>query len=145
MGTQQLLLIVLGVVIVGIAIAIGVTLFKSNAQSSNRDQLINDLENLAWRAQAYYRRPTTMAGGGNDFGGYYLMSIDTGNDNGSYSVSATEPTSPTYVPGDTTMISGSAQTIYIIGCGKAVGNDGTDAVKAYITVNHNTQDITILN
>ena len=53
MGQQQLLLIVLGVIIVGIAIAVGITMFKTNAQSSNRDQVINDLQNLAAKAQQY--------------------------------------------------------------------------------------------
>ena len=56
MGQQQLLLIVLGVIIVGIAIAVGISMFKSNAQSSNRDQVINDLNNLAAKAQQYYRK-----------------------------------------------------------------------------------------
>lgn len=145
MGTQQLLLIVLGVVIVGIAIAIGITLFKSNQQSSNRDQVINDLENLAWKAQAYYRRPVSMAGGGEDFKGFYIMSADTGNDNGSYTASSTAPTGNAYVPGDTTHIQAASQKIYIIGCGKVIGNDEVSFVKVYVTVTHMTQDIFILN
>jgi len=60
MGTQQLLLIVLGVVIVGIAIAVALTLFKSNAQSSNREQVIGDLDNLGSQAQQYYRKPASF-------------------------------------------------------------------------------------
>lgn len=64
MGQQQLLLIVRGVIIVGIAIAVGISMFKSNPISSNRDQCINDLNNLAAKAQKFYRKPTAKARGG---------------------------------------------------------------------------------
>jgi Tfp pilus assembly protein PilE len=146
MGQQQLLLIVLGVIIVGIAIAVGISMFKSNAQSSNRDQVINDLNNLAAKAQQYYRKPTAMGGGGQDFNGFKLAPVDTGNANGSYSLSATAPTGTTFVPGDTSSgITSSAQTIYIVGCGKEKGNDGTNPVKAYATVTPDNVKTTVLN
>ncbi len=145
MGQQQLLLIVLGVIIVGIAIAVGISMFKSNAQSSNRDQVINDLNNLAAKAQQYYRKPTAMGGGGQDFNGFKLAPVDTGNANGSYSLSTSAPTLNSFVPGDTTSIPGSAQTIYIVGCGKEKGNDGTNPVKAYATVTPDNVKTTVLN
>ncbi len=46
MGQQQLLLIILGVIIVGIAVAVGITMFKTNAVSANRDALIGDMPNF---------------------------------------------------------------------------------------------------
>lgn len=147
MGTQQLLLIVLGVVIIGVAIAVGVTLFKSNAQNSDREQLIGDLMNLGSKAQQYYRKPVTLGGGGNDFGNFNLMALDTGNGNGSYSVSSTDPSGSGlgYVPGNTSPISGSEQTIYIIGCGKETGNNGIDPVKAYLIVTADSLNVNVLN
>ena len=146
MGQQQLLLIVLGVIIVGIAIAVGISMFKSNAQSSNRDQVINDLNNLAAKAQQYYRKPTSMAGGGQDFNGFGLALVDTGNANGSYSVTATQPTGLTYVAGDSAKVNGAnTQTIYIVGCGKEKGNDNTNPVKAYITVTSDVANAAVLN
>jgi hypothetical protein len=69
MGQQQLLLIVLGVIIVGIAIVVGINLFNANAVSSNRDAVISDLNNLGALAQTFYQKPTSMAGGGNSFTG----------------------------------------------------------------------------
>ena len=63
MGQQQLLLIILGVIVVGIAVAVGITMFSDNAISANRDAVTNDLVNLASRAQQYYRRPASMGGG----------------------------------------------------------------------------------
>lgn len=69
MGQQQLLLIILGVIVVGIAVAVGITMFTDNAISANRDAVSNDLVNLAARAQQYYRRPTSLGGGGGQFTG----------------------------------------------------------------------------
>jgi Tfp pilus assembly protein PilE len=69
MGQQQLLLIILGVIVVGIAVAVGITMFQDNAVSANRDAVVNDLVNLAARAQQFYRRPTSLGGGQNTFNG----------------------------------------------------------------------------
>ncbi|MGC8595533.1 MAG: hypothetical protein ACP5MI_08015 [Candidatus Kryptoniota bacterium] len=137
MGQQQLLLIVLGVIIVGIAIAVGISMFKSNAQSSNRDQVINDLNNLAAKAQQYYRKPTAMGGGGQSFGGFALSPVDTGNANGSYSLTLSTPSSASMVAGNIAAVGTRGtplDSIYIVGCGKEIGNDGKNPVKAYATV-----------
>ncbi|MEK6570322.1 MAG: hypothetical protein AABZ61_03065 [Bacteroidota bacterium] len=69
MGQQQLLLIILGVIIVGIAVVIGITMFKDNAISANRDSVTNDLVNLGARAHQFYRRPVALGGGGSSFAG----------------------------------------------------------------------------
>ena len=150
MGQQQLLLIVLGVIIVGIAIAVGISMFKSNAMSSNRDQVINDLNNLAAKAQQFYRKPTAMAGGGQTFTGFKLDSIDVVNGNGSYTCSATQPSGTarisTTAASDTGSITtASCQTLYIVGSGNEIGTNGTDQVKAYVIVTDNTIAATVLN
>ena len=69
MGQQQLLLIVLGVIVVGIAVVVGINLFNANATSANRDGVISDLNNLSAMGQQYYKKPTSMGGGGNTFTG----------------------------------------------------------------------------
>lgn len=145
MGTQQLLLIVLGVIIVGVAIAVGITLFKSHAESSNRDQVVSDLENLGSVAQQYYRKPVSFGGGGYDFKGFNLAPLDTGNGNGSYSVSTTLPSGAGFVAGNTTTISGPEQRIYITGCGKELGFNSSDPVKAFLTVTADSLNVVILN
>ncbi len=93
MGQQQLLLIILGVIIVGIAVAVGITMFQDNAINANRDAISNDLVNLAARAQQYYRRPQGLGGGGNSFvglsadpAGLKLLTNNATNDNGTYSI-----------------------------------------------------------
>src|SRR3989339_505095 len=47
MGQQQLLLIVLGVIIVGIAVVVGINVFTASSSQANRDATISDLTNLA--------------------------------------------------------------------------------------------------
>jgi hypothetical protein len=84
MGQQQLLLIVLGVIVVGIAVVVGINLFNANAVSSNRDGVVSDLNNLGAMAQQYYKKPTSMGGGSNTFTGWTVPAeLDT-TANGSY-------------------------------------------------------------
>jgi hypothetical protein len=70
MGQQQLLLIVLGVIIVGIAVVVGINLFNANAEESTKDGVVSDCTNLGAMAQQYYKKPTSMGGGGNAFTGW---------------------------------------------------------------------------
>jgi len=93
MGQQQLLLIILGVIVVGIAVAVGITMFTDNAVNANRDAVTNDLVNLAARAQQFYRRPTALGGGGNSFvgltadvAGLTKLTNRASNANGTYSI-----------------------------------------------------------
>jgi hypothetical protein len=87
MGQQQLLLIILGVIIVGIAIAVGISMFSASSVQSNKDGLINDLNNLAADAYQFRIRPTTMAGGGGSYtggNGYSIPSKLATNENGTF-------------------------------------------------------------
>ena len=88
MGQQQLLLIILGVIIVGIAIAVGISMFSSGSIQSNRDGLINDMNNLAANAYQYRIRPTTMGGGGGTYTGYVIPVKLVSNENGSFAAAA---------------------------------------------------------
>ncbi|KAB2851915.1 MAG: hypothetical protein PHY57_06690 [Ignavibacterium sp.] len=67
MGQQQLLLIVLGVIIVGIAIVVGINLFNANAESSTQDSIVAQGTNIGALAQQYYKKPVALGGGGNSF------------------------------------------------------------------------------
>jgi hypothetical protein len=74
MGQQQLLLIVLGVIIVGIAIVVGINLFNANAESSAQDTIVSAATNIGALAQQYFKKPTSMGGGGNNFTGFVIPS-----------------------------------------------------------------------
>ena len=69
MGTQQLLLILLGVIVVGAAVAMGIFIFGSNADQASKDAITQDCLHLSSVAQGYFRRPTMMGGGNNSFDG----------------------------------------------------------------------------
>lgn len=88
MGQQQLLLIILGVIIVGIAIAVGLSLFSAQSVQSNRDAMINDLNNLAAQAYQFRIRPTSMGGGQGDYTTFSIPVKMQTNENGTYSASA---------------------------------------------------------
>ena len=64
MSQQQLLLIALGIILVGISIAVGMNQFSSSAVEANQDRLISDLNFLSVVAQAYYKMPASYGGGG---------------------------------------------------------------------------------
>ena len=70
MGQQQLLLIVLGVIIVGIAVVVGINLFNANARESAKDTAVSEATNLGAMAQQYFKKPTALGGGGNSFVGF---------------------------------------------------------------------------
>ena len=69
MGQQQLLLIILGVIIVGIAIAVGLQLFQSGSIGANQDAIVNDIMNISSHADQWRIRPQSMGGGGGQFDG----------------------------------------------------------------------------
>lgn len=82
MGQQQLLLVILITIIVGIASIVAVTTFDS----ANRDAILNDLKALASEAQEYFIRPEPLDGGGRTFNGFSisgkLMPVDGINASG---------------------------------------------------------------
>jgi hypothetical protein len=66
MGQQQLLLLVLGIVIVGLAVVAGINAFDENQQKSSEDALTNEAFRLASDAKAWYNKPTQYDGGGSE-------------------------------------------------------------------------------
>jgi hypothetical protein len=70
MGQQQLLLIVLGVIIVGIAVVVGINLFNANAAESAKDTMVSEGTNLGAMAQQYFKKPVALGGGGNSFANF---------------------------------------------------------------------------
>ncbi|MFH1861626.1 MAG: hypothetical protein ABH878_02335 [bacterium] len=136
MGQQQLLLIVLSVIIVGIAVVVGINMFNDQAASSNLDAVTSDLINLASRAQQHYRRPTAMGGGG---GSFALMTADAAglayittqptNENGVYSISA----------------AGTASTVTVQGIGTEDGDGDGTAATAQVQVWQDSLSVTVSN
>ncbi len=127
MGQQQLLLIVLGVIIVGIAVVVGINVFTASSSQANRDGVIADLTNLASMSQQYYRKPTALAGGGNTFTGWTIPGALDTTGNGVYTVTV------------------AAQSVTLVGTGNEKGNNGTTNVKATMIVGPNSITSTTIN
>ncbi len=135
MGTQQILLIVLSVIIVGIAVAVGITMFNAQATNSNRQAVMSDMNNLAASALAYYKTPVSHGGGGGSWGsdvdpiGQWLgYDYDTGDDecttgNGTF------------------VLSVASDVLTITGLGSEIGNDGSDYVGGYLDVTGATSSV----
>lgn len=63
MGQQQLLLLVLGIVIVGLAVVVGIQAFSENQAKANADALVNDGVRIASDVQAWKLKPAAFGGG----------------------------------------------------------------------------------
>ena len=115
MGQQQLLLIVLGVIIVGISIVVGINLFSASSLEANRDAVVSDNMNLAALAQQFYKKPTELGGGNNTFTGFTIPTNLASTANGAYTAVV------------------AAQTVTITGVG-VVENSAGKSYKAVTTV-----------
>ena len=62
MGQQQLLLLVLGIVIVGLAVVVGIQAFSENRTKSNADALTTDALRIASDVQAWALKPAQFGG-----------------------------------------------------------------------------------
>ena len=72
MGQQQLLLLVLGVIIVGVAIVAGIGMFNASAEESVKDEITSQLMAISANAQQWYKKPAAMGGGGGTFLNYSI-------------------------------------------------------------------------
>ncbi|HYQ86915.1 MAG TPA: hypothetical protein VES59_06705 [Bacteroidota bacterium] len=88
MGQQQLLLVILGLLVVAIAIAVGITFFGANSSESNKDGITAELTGIAADAYQYKIRPTSLGGGRPDYTGYSLPAKMQKDDNGTYVISS---------------------------------------------------------
>lgn len=62
MGTQQILMVVVSLIIVGAAIATGVSMMSSPERNTMRQHTQADLQFFASQIQAYHKTPTSMGG-----------------------------------------------------------------------------------
>lgn len=69
MGQQQLLLVILVTILVGIATVVAINTFGSSNENANRDAVRNDVAAIATAAQAWYIKPAMLGGGNNSFAG----------------------------------------------------------------------------
>jgi len=129
MGQTQLFLVVLGMMLIGIAIYVGVSMFSANTVEDSRNAIIVDLQNFAARANAYYWKPTTQGGGGKSFAAITMSHVYPMNENvnGRYYIESSQD--------DQCIISG---------VGKVVTTNG-DSIRVRIRVTTQRNIVEILN
>jgi hypothetical protein len=126
LGQQQLLMIVLAIIIVGLAIAISVQLFRSNAIESKRDILIEETTSLGSMAFQYYKKPKELGGGGRSFINWTIPPQMIQTFNGNFMTASV-----------------SVDNVVITGTGSEVVT-GTDSIKVETTVHSNGDIITVI-
>ncbi|MBD3615691.1 MAG: hypothetical protein HUJ22_03890 [Gracilimonas sp.] len=75
MGQQQLLLVILVTIIVGIATVVAINTFGSAADSANIDAVRQDIATFAASAQGYFMKPEMLGGGGGDWAGITFNTV----------------------------------------------------------------------
>lgn len=128
MGQQQHLLIILGVLIVGIAIAVGIGMFRSSSTDMIRNAVISDLNYYAGKAREYYWKPLMLGGGDRSFENITMnrIMLNSENEHGIYSI-----------------VSTAKDELVLLGVGKTPGND--DSVKVQITIEPKKNTVLVLN
>lgn len=69
MGQQQLLLVILVTIVVGIATVLAINIFGTSAEQANEDMVRQDIASIASGAQSWYIKPAMLGGGNNTFAG----------------------------------------------------------------------------
>ena len=127
MGTHQILLVILSVVLMGVAITLGIFIFQIHSVNSNRQLMINDMNFLGTEALRFWRTPVSLGGGAPDITEEDQEQLEfflhwSGNTNstasGTYTVQANDD-----------------GTVDITGVGTEVGRDNINLVRATLNVN----------
>lgn len=134
MGTQQILLIVLSVIIVGAAIAVGIQMFNNQAYSSNKSAIAAEAQTYATQIVQFYKTPVSQGGLG---GKLVIAGVDGRTaaetkkliqDYLGWGTDAHESES-----GEFTIEDATATTVVVKGKGSAVRNNLSPHVKITVT------------
>ena len=88
MGQQQLLLLIAGVIIVGIAIVVGVQLFSAQSTEANKDGLTSGIMAINADSYQFKIRPRTLGGGLPTYLNYAIPIKLQSDENGAYSLTS---------------------------------------------------------
>jgi hypothetical protein len=117
MGQQQMLLLVLVTIVVGISIRVGFRMVDNQNMQQNRDHLIIQTQNIYAYAEQYATKSQRQAGGAGTYTKFTLPNNMTQTAAGTFSAT----------------VSGTLD-LTIIGTGNVKGNNGTSPVSVTCTI-----------
>jgi len=127
MGTQQILLLGVGAIVVLLMISTGVSLFNNYAVSSNRENLITTLHMIADMVEAHYNKPAELGGGGGSYVGWTLPTSFRRTDMGRFSANI------------------KANRVNLVARGVEYGEDPSKVVRIRLRVRSTGRTLQILN
>ena len=113
MGQQQLLLIALGVIVVGLTILVGMSVAATYSADANREAVGSDLLHITSLARAHYFRPTALGGGGYTFTNFIIPEGLDSNGHGVF---------------EQTKTGHHSDHIHFLGTGTEIGEDGKEPI-----------------
>jgi hypothetical protein len=126
-GQQQLLFILLGILVVGVAVFVGINYFRANAIEAKRNNVTNELVNLASLAQQFFLKPSALGGGSRSFVGWSIPPSLVITANGNYSIETINKTN-----------------VIILGTGNEVVTNN-DSIKVKIDINASSYQTQVIN
>jgi len=127
MGQQQLLLLVLGMVIVGIAVVAGIQAFSEGRERAAVDAAVSEALRIATDVQAWALKPAPFSGGGGSLSGVNFAKMgytSKGEEGGTYGY--TNDGKDYISPNGCYTISEEDGTVTIIGYEGTTSNGGCD-------------------
>ena len=77
MGTQQILLIVISMIVIGLAVTFGITMFNRQSFDSNRMAVAAEMQQLSTNVIQYWKTPVGMGGAGQNIAFAHSDSLGT--------------------------------------------------------------------
>lgn len=127
MGQQQLLLVILGIIIVGIAVMLAIIIYNQKSIESKTDVILNETQYLATLAIQYYKKAKVFGGGEYSYAGWDVPAVLQSTNNGFYSAEITPP--------DLCIITGISNDVVT----------GGDSIQVIITINGTNMQTQITN
>lgn len=127
MGSQQLLLIVVGIIVVGLMIYAGFNISRDYMENANRDQIISNLYDLGLNAQQYFKKELSQGGGGGTYTGWVIPTQLRNTQSGTFDEVVRE------------------DRVDLSGDGNVIGRNGKTNVRVTARVNEDGIKITIVN
>jgi len=139
---QQILMVVLAVIIVGVAVTVGITMFGSNAYNSNRSAMSAELQALGALLLQYWKMPPMMGGAGMN-----ASNVSLGSVSAAIGFSAANPTSPHHLlseNGEYRIKSVNGNVVVLAGLGKEVRDDKRPYLETTVDMETGTINTVVL-